>query len=119
MSIASPDYKALQRWYEERASTGRLLEPTLHQRINRLSPAERDEVSLLVRRLKLRKIIRRTLAEAFWRGQQDVDVSTMERLQRYRASEQKLDNENTAEKTYAPAITQSGEAQRIILDPRS
>lgn len=42
------------------------LEPTLPERINRLNPSERAQVANLIRSLKLRKIIRRTLAEAFW-----------------------------------------------------
>lgn len=45
------------------------LAPTLPERINRLNPSERHQLSCLIRSMKLRKIIRRTLAEAFWAGE--------------------------------------------------
>lgn len=47
-------------------SAGTWLSPTLPERINRLRPSERHEVQALIKSLKLRKIVRRTLAEAFW-----------------------------------------------------
>lgn len=47
-----------------------LLAPTIPQRINRLNPQERTELGRLIRSMKLRKIIRRTLAEAFWQGEE-------------------------------------------------
>jgi hypothetical protein len=43
-----------------------LLEPTLPERINRLNPSERHQVQSLIRSMKLRKIVKRTLVEAFW-----------------------------------------------------
>ncbi len=67
-------------WNEQRAKTRaewkrrqeiqtpqpRWLAPTLPERINRLRPSERHELQSMIRSIKLRKIIRRTLAEAFW-----------------------------------------------------
>ena len=47
----------------------RYIEPTLPERINRLRPSERHELASLIKSMKLRKIIRRTLAEAFWNGE--------------------------------------------------
>lgn len=47
-------------------SLGRLIAPTLPERINRLNPSERAQVSSLIKSMKLRKIVRRVLAEAFW-----------------------------------------------------
>lgn len=63
----------LPEWKRRQAiqpSRGRYIEPTLPERINRLNPSERAQLSSLIRSLKLRKIIRRTLAEAVlgWRG---------------------------------------------------
>lgn len=62
----------LPEWKRRQAiqtSRGRYIEPTLPERINRLNPSERAQLSSLIRSLKLRKIIRRTLAEAFWDGE--------------------------------------------------
>lgn len=55
----------------QRAGVGRVLDttPTLPMRLARMSAPERAELSRIVRALKLRKIIRRTLAEAFWAGE--------------------------------------------------
>lgn len=47
-----------------------LLAPTIPDRINRLNPQERAELGQLIRSLKLRKIVRHTLARAFWDGEQ-------------------------------------------------
>lgn len=55
----------------------RYVEPTLPERINRLNPSERYQLQALVRSLKLRKIIRRTLAEAFWLGEQRKALNTL------------------------------------------
>lgn len=64
------------------------LAPTLPERINRLNPSERHQLSSLIKSMKLRKIIRRTLAEAFWAGE-------TERLYRSRVE------------LFEPVITQS------------
>jgi hypothetical protein len=65
----------------------RYIEPTLPERINRLRPSERHELSRLIRSLKLRKIIRRTLAEAFWNGQaQQIASASLDSMQKLRAT---------------------------------
>ena len=63
-------YKQRQEQDRDRQSTATLLVPTLPTRINRLNPQERAEVKQIIRGLKLRKIVRRTLAEAFWAGEE-------------------------------------------------
>jgi hypothetical protein len=52
-----------------RPAAPRYIEPTLPERINRLRPSERHELQTLIKSMKLRKIIRRMLAEAFWDGE--------------------------------------------------
>ena len=76
---------------------GQQMEPTLQSRINRLNPGERHEVRAIINRLKLRKIIRKTLAEAFWRGP---PTHIKESLRRSAAS-------TTSTQTYKPVTTTS------------
>lgn len=55
--------------------------PTLPERINRLNPSERHDLQSLIRSMKLRKIVRRTLAEAFWaREEAQPALDSMQRL---------------------------------------
>lgn len=65
----------------------RYIEPTLPERINRLRPSERHELQTLIKSMKLRKIIRRTLAEAFWDGETAKIASAAgDSMQRLRAT---------------------------------
>jgi hypothetical protein len=68
-------YKRQQRVLEARADSATLLQPTLPERIARLNPSERYELQQIVRSLKLRKIIKRTLVEAFWSYERQQQVS--------------------------------------------
>lgn len=61
-------------------SAGTLLAPTLPERINRLNPSERHQLSTMIRSLKLRKIVRRTLAEAFWAREERKTHDSMQEL---------------------------------------
>lgn len=94
----------------------RYIEPTLPERINRLNPRERAEVSSLLRGMKLRKIIKRTLAEAFWRGEQQkamnalLDSAALGSMPRLRAavhSRESLTSYEHALTTFEPTITTS------------
>lgn len=72
-SVASLHQREHDDWKRRQAlqpGTGTLLVPTLPERISRLNPSERYDLQRLIRGLKLRKIIKRTLAEAFWLGEQ-------------------------------------------------
>jgi hypothetical protein len=92
----SPDSLSAQRerqraeWKRRQAiqpSAGMLLAPTLPDRINRLRPSERHELQAIVRSLKLRKIVRRTLAEAFWLGEAQKPLhAPSDSMQRLRAT---------------------------------
>lgn len=46
----------------------RRVEPTVHDRIQRLNPQARYEVRMIVRSLLLRKTIRSVLAQSYWLG---------------------------------------------------
>lgn len=73
-----------------------LLVPTLPDRINRLNPQERAEIGRLIKSMKLRKIIRRTLAEAFW-ARESHEIAAAQADRRY----------GQALATFEPVITQS------------
>lgn len=104
-------------------SRGALLTPTLPERINRLNPSERHDLGCLIRSLKLRKIIRRTLAEAFWNREaeqvhaaQMSDSATMQRLRaavRTQKAEQVYTAYDRALTTFEPVITRSHEPTLI------
>ena len=82
----TPDWKRRQAI---RTPAPRLLETTVPMRINRLNPQERHEVQSLIRSMKLRKIIRRTLAEAYW-ARQDTELANLTSASASHASMQKL-----------------------------
>jgi hypothetical protein len=65
-SRAPAPYKQQQQATRDRMQMGTLLVPTLPTRIARLNPAERGEVQRIIKSMKLRKVIRRVLAEAHW-----------------------------------------------------
>ncbi len=94
----------------------RYIEPTLPERINRLRPSERHELASLIKRLKLRKIIRRTLAEAFWDGEaKKIALATHGRG--WNASMQTLRATVRAHESltnYERALTGSGEAFDLV-----
>jgi hypothetical protein len=88
----------------------RYIEPTLPDRIARLNPSERHELGRLIRSMKLRKIIRRTLAEAFWNREaetiasaQSSEHATMQRLRAAVRSHESL-------QSYERALTPSTDA---------
>lgn len=87
---------------------GTLLAPTLPDRINRLNPQERHEVRVLIKSMKLRKIIRHTLAEAFWLGeaQKPLDPATSDSMQRLRHTVRA----HESLQKYARALTGSDDA---------
>lgn len=88
-----------------------VVEPTLPERINRLSPSERYDLSRLIRSMKLRKIIRRTLAEAFWNREADEVVAarggTMARLRAAVRTQESMRSYEQALTSFEPVITQS------------
>lgn len=92
----------------------RYIEPTLPERINRLRPNERHELSQLLKSMKLRKIIKRTLAEAFWNGQaQQIYASmssehaTMQQLRDSVRSQESMRSYDSALTTFEPTIMTS------------
>lgn len=108
-------YKQLQATARERMQQATLLVPTLPTRINRLNPAERHEVTRIIRSMKLRKVIRRVLAEAHWNREAE-QVASMQGLRRLiRSHEQRLSYERNLiasvdATTFIPQITQTGES---------
>lgn len=97
-------------------SAGTLLAPTLPERINRLSPSERHQLGTLIKSMKLRKIVRRTLAEAFWQGEERkaqqalLDSAALGSMPRLRASvkaRESLTNYDRALTTFEPQYTRS------------
>lgn len=81
-----------------------LLQPTLPMRINRLNPVERHDLRVIIRSLKLRKIIRRTLAEAYHLGEAQkarTQMHSMQRLQRAACTQESLQN---YERALTPSI---------------
>lgn len=102
----------------------RYIEPTLPERINRLRPSERHELSALLKSMKLRKIIRRTLAEAFWNGQaaqihatMDSDATTMQRLRATVRSQESMKSYERALTSFEPVMSQS-QQPTVIEVPR-
>lgn len=113
-------------------SLGTWLTPTLPERIARLNPMERHDLGRLIRSMKLRKIIRRTLAEAFWaRETQTIAEAqregTMARLRaavRQQESMQAYENALSFEPVYTrstygdhndpPAVTRALERSLIV-----
>lgn len=91
-----------------------LLAPTLPERIARLNPSERHDLSRLIRSMKLRKIIRRTLAEAFWNRETDEIVAarangngTMQRLRSAVRTQESMQHYERALTTFEPVVTTS------------
>jgi hypothetical protein len=107
-------------------SLGILLAPTLPERINRLNPQERHEVKQLIRNMKLRKIIRYTLAEAFHLGEVQKaqasmnSMNSMERLRRTVRAHESLQNyervltASDSATIFEPVITKS--QQPILIE---
>lgn len=93
-------------------SAGTWLAPTLPERINRLNPSERHQLSAMIRSMKLRKIVKRTLAEAFWAGEaqrmQDAASESMRRLREAARSATSLQG-------YERALTASVDATTFDL----
>lgn len=111
-SVPGHEHSEWKRRQAIQPAAPRYIEPTLPERINRLNPSERHQLSSLIRSLKLRKIIRRTLAEAFWNGQaqQIADAAnvSMQKLRAAARSHESLTN-------YERALTGSGETQTFDL----
>lgn len=81
------------------------LEPTLPERINRLNPSERHTLRLIVRSLKLRKIIRRTLAEAFWaREAERARAGVSASMQRLRAAARSHESSTRYERALTASV---------------
>lgn len=111
---AEPEYKRQQRIAREKLRTVMYLQPTLPERINRLNPQERHEIKRLIGSMKLRKIIRRTLAEAFWSRDQSTSMS--DSMQKLRATVKAHESLQSYERaltgsdsalTFEPVITTS------------
>ncbi len=100
----------LSEWRRRQAiqpAPPRYIEPTLPERINRLRPSERHELASLIKSMKLRKIIRRTLAEAFWNGEaQKIADAASDSMSKLRATVRA--HESLA--SYERALTGSGES---------
>lgn len=102
--LSVPDWKRRQA---VRPAPPRYIEPTLPERINRLNPVERREVQSLLRNMKLRKIVKRTLAEAYW--SRDTVPSTNA------SAPNSTEAEKLGEfsKSYARELTPSGSATTV------
>lgn len=105
-------------------SAGVLLAPSLPERINRLSPSERHQISSMIRSMKLRKIIKRTLAEAFWDREVDEitaaqtsDTTTMQQLRATVRSHESMKSYESALTSFEPVVTQS-QQPTLIEVPR-
>lgn len=83
------------------------IEPTLPERINRLNPSERHQLSSIIRSMKLRKIIKRTLAEAFWLGEERKAHDSMQRLRATLRGRESLTSFESALTTFEPVYTRS------------
>lgn len=100
-------------------SAGTLLAPTLPERINRLNPSERHQLGTLIKSMKLRKIIRRTLAEAFWQGEALKDAlssqqGSMQRLRESVKARESLTSYDRALTTFEPEFTRSSGSEVLI-----
>lgn len=121
-SVDSSREKVRAEWKRRQAlqpSHGTLLAPTLPERIARLSPSERHDLSRLIKSMKLRKIIRRTLAEAFWNRETDEIAAsgTMQRLRAAVRSHESMTSYDSASTSFEPVITQS-QQPTLIEVPR-
>lgn len=111
-SVSGREHSDWQRRQAIRPAPPRYIEPTLPERINRLNPSERHQLSSLIRSLKLRKIIRRTLAEAFWNGQaQQIADAASVSMQKLRAAARS----HELLTSYERGLTASGETQTFDL----
>ncbi len=112
---SSESGQTLSEWKRRQAiqpAAPRYIEPTLPERINRLRPSERHELASLIKSLKLRKIIRRTLAEAFWNGEaQKIHDAASASMLKLRATVRA--HESLA--SYERALTASGDATTFEL----
>lgn len=106
-------------------SHGTLLAPTLPERINRLNPSERHQLSSMIRSIKLRKIIKRTLAEAFWSRQADEiyaarmsDSGMMQRLRAAVRTQESLQSYERVLTTFEPTVLQSQQPTILTEVPR-
>lgn len=95
-------------------SPPRYIEPTLPDRIARLNPSERHDLGRLIRSMKLRKIIRRTLAEAFWNREAETIVAaqsnehaTMQRLRAAVHTRESSPSYDSVLTSFEPTITHS------------
>lgn len=103
-------------------SAGTWLTPTLPERINRLNPSERHQLSAMIRSMKLRKIVKRTLAEAFWQGEQrkamnqlyDNAETTMQRLRERVKQHESLTSYERVSTSFEPVYTRTREQTLII-----
>lgn len=107
----SPDAEWKRRQAIQPAAP-RYIEPTLPERINRLRPSERHELSRLIKSLKLRKIVRRVLAEAFWDGEaQKIADARNDSMMRLRATVKA----HESLQSYERALTASSDAATFEL----
>lgn len=99
-------------------SAGTLLAPTLPERINRLNPSERHQLGTLIKSMKLRKIVRRTLAEAFWQGEERKALSnqqeSMQKLRESVKARESLTSYDRALTTFEPEFTRSSGSEVLI-----
>lgn len=102
--------KVREDWKRRQAiqpSAGVWLAPTLPERINRLNPSERHQLSRMIRSLKLRKIIKRTLAEAFWQREEQKTHDSMQQLRTMLRVRESLTSYENALTTFEPVYTRS------------
>lgn len=121
------EYKQAQTLARDRASQATLLVPTLlvptlPERINRLSPSERHDLARMICGLRLRKIIKRTLAEAFWNRETDEIIAaqkegTMARSAAARTSTHISYSYDQVLTNFEPVVTQS-EQPTLIEVPK-
>lgn len=107
------EYKQRQATSRDRERSAVVLQPTLPARINRLNPAEKHELQQIIRSLKLRKIIRRTLAEAYWLGEQQkhLDLRTSDSMQRLQAAARTQESLQNYERALTSSDTPAFELQ--------
>lgn len=98
-------------------SAGTWLAPTLPERINRLNPSERHQLSSIIQSLKLRKIVRRVLVEAFWEREtneltrltqsRSSDSGSMRRLRAAVRAQESMKSYESALTSFEPVYTHS------------
>lgn len=105
---ADAPYKQQQRAAEMALQIGLQMEPTIHSRLNRLNPAERNEARRIIHSMKLRKVIRRVLAEAYW--SRPTNANSMQQLRSAVREQRTTSPLLNKPLTYSPEIVKGGTA---------